>query len=302
MKILILGSEGFIGSAAVRYFIQQGAEVTGCDLFEAPAIPGNYRYQKLSRLSPELDEVLGLQQFDVFINAAGSGNVSYSVTHPFIDFEANTLDVYRILDAIRRLQTSCKYIQLSSAAVYGNPVELPVKETAACQPVSPYGYHKLMAELVCREFYELYNVPVAIIRPFSVYGPGLRKQLFWDLFRKYKSGQSPVEVWGTGNESRDFIFIEDLMRCIHIIIDRSPFNCSVYNAGSEKEITIRDAVTMLFSNLDPSATVLFNQQVREGDPLNWRSSAISIKEIGFSVETEFEQGIKKLAEWYKSLS
>jgi UDP-glucose 4-epimerase len=298
MHILILGSEGFIGKAAVRHFLSAGMHITGCDLYEAPS--AGYRYFKLSRLSPELDEVLQSANFDFFINAAGSGNVSYSVTHPFIDFEANTLDAYRILDAIRRLQPGCKYIQLSSAAVYGNPVTLPVHETAVCAPVSPYGFHKLMAETICKEFYQLFGLQVAVVRPFSVYGPGLKKQLFWDLFQKYKAGQRVIEVWGTGKESRDFIYIDDLILLLQHIMNKGAFACNIYNAASGKEVTIEKAVTTMFAQLHVTVQLRFNNQVRAGDPLNWRAGTTLTEELGFTNKTTFEQGIEKLVAWYKS--
>lgn len=298
MKILILGSEGFIGKAAVRHFLSAGIQVTGCDLYEAPT--SACTYVKLSRLSPELDEVLQSDNVDFFINAAGSGNVSYSVTHPFIDFEANTLDVYRILDAIRRFQPDCKYIQLSSAAVYGNPATLPVNETAVCKPVSPYGFHKLMAEIICKEFHQLFGLQIAIVRPFSVYGPGLKKQLFWDFFRKYQAGQRHIEVWGTGKESRDFIYIDDLILLLQHIMQNGRFACNVYNAASGKEITIEKAVKTLFTELDTKVRLQFNNQVRTGDPLNWRADITLVEEFGFAINTTFEQGIEKLVAWYKS--
>lgn len=298
MQILILGSEGFIGKAVVRHFLATGMQVTGCDLYEAPS--ADYTYFKLSRLSPELDEVLQSASFDFFINVAGSGNVSYSVTHPFIDFEANTLDVYRILDAIRRLQPGCKYIQLSSAAVYGNPATLPVNETAVCAPVSPYGFHKLMAEMICKEFHQLFGLQIAVVRPFSVYGPGLKKQLFWDLFQKYKAGQRTIEVWGTGKESRDFIYIDDLILLLQHIMQNGTFACNVYNAAAGKEVTIEKAVTAMFALLDATVQLQFNNQVREGDPLNWRAGITLAEELGFTNKTTFEQGIEKLVAWYKS--
>jgi len=83
-----------------------------------------------------------------------------------------------------KFNNKCKYLHISSAAVYGNPKQLPVKETDNCQPLSPYGWHKWMSELICQEYFRLYNIRSLIVRPFSVYGPGLRKQLFWDLYGK----------------------------------------------------------------------------------------------------------------------
>src|SRR3982751_6954365 len=94
LKVLVLGSEGFIGSCLIRNFLNGQYVVHGCDLFETPRM-FDYVYTKVSRLSPEWDEVFNNNQFDACINAAGSGNVPYSMQHPLYDFEANTLDTIR---------------------------------------------------------------------------------------------------------------------------------------------------------------------------------------------------------------
>ena len=93
----------------------------------------------------------------------------------------NVSNVFKQLDAIRKFQPGCKYINLSSAAVYGNPESLPISEDHHLDPISPYGNHKKMAEEVCADFYTNYRIPTCSLRIFSAYGAGLQKQLFWDL-------------------------------------------------------------------------------------------------------------------------
>lgn len=301
MKILILGSEGFIGHYLVQHFLSAGASVYGADLFEAPAQAYNYR--KISRLSPELDELFAAAPYDVCINAAGSGNVNYSMTHPFSDFEANSLDTMRVLDAIRRLQPACKYIHLSSAAVYGNPVKLPVTETDAAKPLSPYGWHKLIAENICHEYTSIYHIRTGIIRPFSVYGPHLKKQLFWDLYTKCKTAvNNQVTLWGTGNETRDFIFITDLVLLVDLLVKQAPMQGEIYNVAAGKETSIAEIVRLFKEKLFPGIHVTFNQQVREGDPLNWRADISKITELGFTQTVPLEAGMEKLVQWLRSLA
>lgn len=300
MNILILGSEGFIGRYAVQFYLKKQWTVVGCDLFEAPS--QSYKYIKLSRLSFELEDVMQDMRFDYCINAAGSGNVSYSVSHPLIDFEANALDVIRLLDALKKWQPQCRYLHISSAAVYGNPVGLPIAETHPCSPISPYGYHKWVAEIVCREYFTIYKQPIAIVRPFSVYGPGLKKQLFWELYQRYKANKAGIELWGTGQESRDFVFVEDLIAAIHSVFMSSPFECDVYNVASGKETTIAEAVHVLFKNIDNNVALKFNNQVRAGDPVNWRADVNKLLQTGYTPAVNFELGINKLAAWLKSLN
>lgn len=299
MKILITGSEGFIGQNCVAYFTQIGFEVWGVDLYNQPS--QNYLYNKISRLSDDLEEILKINQFDILINASGSANVNYSMTHPIIDFESNCLDVIILLESIRKYQIACKYIHLSSAAVYGNPVSLPIREDSNTHPLSPYGWHKVISESLCKEYSSVHKVPTIIVRPFSVYGPGLKKQLFWDLFQKIKSSKGSIELWGTGSESRDFIYIDDLIRAIHILIDNANFNAELYNLASGNETSINEVIEIFINSFDSTINYKFNGNVREGDPINWRADITKISSIGFKPEISIEVGIFKLVDWLKTI-
>jgi dTDP-glucose 4,6-dehydratase/UDP-glucose 4-epimerase len=300
LKLLILGSEGFIGSHLVTYFNAANHAVFGCDLFEKPS--GKYNYIKVVKEDPILDALFKQEQFDVCINAGGSGNVSSSMTEPFKDFRSNSLDTIYVLESIRLFAPSCKYLHISSAAVYGNPPQLPVKETDSLHPLSPYGWHKLIAEHLCLEYSTVFNIRTAAVRPFSVFGPGLRKQLFWDLYQKALRHSGSVELWGTGNESRDFIYIDDLIKIIDIIIRKADMKGETYNAGTGTETTIKTIAELFFRQLDPSIEIVSNGMVRPGDPLNWRADIGRMENLGFIPEKDIAAGMKKLTTWMKSLS
>lgn len=296
-NILILGSEGFIGKHLVRYFLSDLRKVYGCDLFETSQ--GEHAYFKVSRLSPEWESIFTLHNFDICINAAGSGNVPYSFAHPVMDFEANAFDVISLLDVIRRTQPQCKYLHISSAAVYGNPVSLPVTEDMAMRPLSPYGWHKLMSEMICREYHEVYELPVAILRPFSVYGNGLRKQLLWDVCVKLQRQESIVTLFGTGKESRDFIHIGDLCRLMDNIIAKSGFKADVYNAGNGTQITVETIAALLRENFNSQKPIQFSGEVRKGDPLNWEADISKAVSLGYQPKISFSAGVKEYVSYFK---
>lgn len=299
MKILVIGSEGFIGSHLIDYFSKKH-EVYGAGHEPVPSRP--YNYIPLSITQPDWAGILESQPFDICINAAGSANVPYSMSHPLYDFEHNVLHTIQILEAIRLHRPSCKYLHISSAAVYGSPKSLPISETHHIQPLSPYGWHKTMAENICREYFFIHKIGTVITRPFSVYGPRLRKQLFWDMFQKFRSGQRDIELWGTGNESRDFIFIHDLCYVFDLIIQQSSFESNVYNIASGEETTVREAATLLFAELDKDIVLRFNNHVREGDPINWRADIENIRSLGFNPTISFAEGIIKTSQWLKNQS
>lgn len=299
MKILILGSHGFIGSHLVTFFLSKGYLVTGCDLVEDVAV--GFDYHKISILSSDFDTLFGNNDFDICINASGSGNVGYSISHPISDFESNTVCVAKVLDTIRKFRPSCKYIHISSAAVYGNPVKLPIYENDVTAPLSPYGYHKLISEQLCKEYNHLYQLPIVIIRPFSVYGNGLKKQLLWDICNKLKNADE-ISLYGTGNESRDFIHISDILILIELIISNAPFNCDVYNAASSKETTIKEIALIFEKHYGINKKITFSGKFKVGDPINWRADISSSSALGFINNANIEKNIIDYIKWNCSLN
>ncbi|MEJ7676469.1 MAG: SDR family oxidoreductase [Segetibacter sp.] len=260
MNILILGVQGFIGKHLVNFFINKSHAVTGCDLVEFST--QSYTYYKASILSPDFESIFLGQSFDVCINASGSGNVGYSISHPYSDFQANTVAVAKVLDTLRKYNPACKYLHISSAAVYGNPGRLPIKEGDNHAPLSPYGFHKVMSETICKEYYQLYNLHITIIRPFSVYGNGLKKQLLWDICQKLHKNDS-ISLFGTGKETRDFLHISDLLLLIMKIIENSPFECDIYNAATGTETTIRQIADIFEKNFPGSGQISFSGEVKK---------------------------------------
>lgn len=296
-KILVLGSEGFIGSHVVELGLQKGFDLYGVDVVDRS--PTKYVYEKISLLSPDFDSMVAAKQFDVIFNCAGSGNVSFSVQHPLNDFELNSRAVVYVLDAIRKHQPTCKYVHLSSAAVYGNPSALPVTENAAIQPVSPYGYHKWMAEISCNEYALLYGLSVAVVRPFSVYGPGLQKQLLWDVFQRAKDA-TELTLWGTGEETRDFVYVDDLANALFTIAASKTETVAVYNIASGESTTVRSVVEQLFQQLGWERRLLFNDIVRQGDPRFWQADISTLTATGYYAEVALEEGLRRTAQWMNS--
>jgi nucleoside-diphosphate-sugar epimerase len=296
-KILVLGSEGFIGNAVIKHGLELGYEMYGIDLRERPIL--NYTYSKIFLPSADFDLLLESTKFDIIFNCSGSGNVSYSMKQPLSDFDLNASSVAHVLNAIKNYQPGCKYVHLSSAAVYGNPILFPITELSKILPVSPYGYHKWISEILCAEYAALYNCSISIVRPFSVYGPGLYKQLIWDVYQKAKSGE-PFELWGTGNETRDFIFITDLVRALFLIATEKNTSIKVYNLASGNSISIRDLVNMLLSKIDFTNKFSFNNQTRSGDPTVWEADVSQLRNLGFSLQYSLEQGLEETAKWLKT--
>ncbi|KIC92263.1 NAD(P)-dependent oxidoreductase [Flavihumibacter sp. ZG627] len=294
MKILILGSEGFIGSNAVRYFRELGYDVYGGDII----LKQEGKYFLINPELPEFSSIFIKEKFDVCINATGAANVQLSFEYPSLDFSLNTANVFAILEAIRKHNASCRFINLSSAAVYGNPASLPVTETSALNPLSPYGFHKLYSEFICREFHQMFSIETISLRIFSAYGEGLKKQLFWDLQKKILNSQDGVvSMFGTGMETRDFIYINDLLKAIHLIILKSKFYGQAVNIASGIETTIKNAVETFVKVSSCDFEVQFLGAAKVGDPVNWKADISILSEIGFFPDFSLEQGLINYYKW-----
>lgn len=296
MNILIIGSKGFIGMHTLRYFTEQSHSVYGCDVVVDYT---SENYILLDATNADFQEVFKSRQFDVCINCSGAASVPDSLIHPHRDFELNVNNVFKMLDAIRKHQPNCKFINLSSAAVYGNPSSLPVAENAPLRPVSPYGIHKQMAETILLEFHIHYNIPTLSLRLFSVYGPCLQKQLFWDLYKKMKTNSDEIIVLGTGNESRDFIYIQDLTRAIDITLQKATFDGKAYNCSNGVEILVRDAVEQFASALKWKGKITYTHHTRTGDPKNWQAEISWLKGMQYHPAIDMMEGLKNYVQWLK---
>lgn len=294
MKILIIGSKGFIGSHCVDYFSQK-YEVWECDVIIDYDKP---RYIFIESVDSDFQDIFLNHKFDVCINCSGAANVPFSLEKPYNDFQLNTLNVFKVLDAIRRFNPECRYVNMSSAAVYGNPELLPITESMPCRPVSPYGIHKKVAEIICEEFYRFWGIHTCCIRIFSAYGPRLRKQLLWDIAQKAIHNDA-VELFGTGHETRDFIYITDLVRLIDCVITKAPFEADIINAANGKQIETSKIARLMLESLGCGKEPNFKGTNRKGDPLNWEADIAKAGELGYRQEVEIEEGINNYVKWLR---
>lgn len=299
MKFLIIGSQGFIGSHLLQRLRDFKCEAYGCDVI---ADYRDKKYFHFDSVDTHFEKIFSLEKFDVCFNCSGSASVPFSYEHPASDFQLNVVHVFQILDAIRKNNSECRFIQLSSAAVYGNPQMIPVHENIALQPVSIYGHHKVLAENICNEFHKIYGLNVKIARIFSAYGNGLQKQIFWDLAKKAVIGKE-VELFGDGNESRDFIFIDDLISALLLISEYNKGDSfEVFNVASGEEIKIKDAAKLFFQLYNPLVQYRFSGKKREGDPDRWRADISKLTSLGFKNNTSFKDGISLYVSWLKAFS
>ncbi|HSD39904.1 MAG TPA: NAD-dependent epimerase/dehydratase family protein [Rhodocyclaceae bacterium] len=292
MKVLVVGARGFIGGHVTHELRLLGYDIVPVDIHGTEV-------ELLDPVSPDFVTLFGTHKPDVCVNCTGAASVPLSFESPIADYTLNTLRVAQMLDAIRATSPRTRYLHLSSAAVYGDPAESPVKESSVVEPLSPYGWHKYQAELICREYSRLHGVETISLRIFSAYGPRLRKQLFWDLMQKAKQSER-VELFGTGSETRDFIYVSDLVRAIDVLVKRADFDARAVNVAQGVATTIHQAAQSLFGALGWQRELVFTGAGRAGDPCFWQADISYLSSLGFSPKYGISEGLREVADWMKS--
>lgn len=297
---VVTGAAGFLGRYVTRCFAREGWRVIGLD--ERPpqdAEPGVGEYRQIPLPGQGLVDLLCETAPQVCLHCAGRASVGLSMEDPAADFRANTLLVFEMLEALRRHAPACRFLLLSSAAVYGNPESLPVTERHAVAPLSPYGYHKRQAELLCEEFARLYGLPTVCARIFSAYGPGLRQQVMWDICRK-AIATGKLSLRGTGAESRDFIHAADVAEGLRCLAEKAPGQGEIYNLASGREVAVSELSALLLHALGMAIQPAFDGLATPGNPLHWRADIAKIAALGFQPMVSLEHGIEATALWVKS--
>jgi UDP-glucose 4-epimerase len=283
MRVLITGSTGFIGGSLGRYGAQAGHTVIGTGRSPEPGKEWPGLYTPSDATAESLSEIVSNFAPDVLFHAAGTASVGASLVDPLADFRGSVSVCANMLDAVRRCGKSPLLFIPSSAAVYGNPAALPVDEQAAIQPISPYGFHKAMCETLGREAAECFGLKIIVCRLFSVFGAGQHRLLIWDLFKQLSGPTEIAWLDGSGSESRDFLYIDDLATAIFQLAEKSAHSPSGYfeviNVASGEETRVADIAGQIRDIAAPGKAVHCRGASRPGDPLNWRGEISKLRSM-----------------------
>lgn len=297
---IILGGAGFIGRHVARALAARGYVVAGLghgdwDPHERAAW-GVTRWRNDNVSETAIAALAEDTHPDVLVQCAGSGSVAASLYDPSRDYVCNVETTRAALEYIRRHAPACRFILPSSAAVYGQVTELPIRVDTPLSPVSPYGTHKAIGEMLTRSYAWHFDVPAIIVRLFSIYGPGLRKQLLWDACGKLMQGTAIFS--GSGNEERDWLHVEDAAALLVAAIDRAASSCPTVNGGTGMSTRIGDVIGWLRQALGTIEPVQFDGVVRAGDPNCYRADVSMLTDWDWRPERRLLEEIPRYAHWY----
>ncbi len=301
--VLVTGAKGFIGRHTSRALAAQGCNVIGIG-------HGNWTAGEAREFGVHqwidaditLDVLSSLElpgPVDCVLHCAGSGAVSYSYAEPWQDFQRATVTTAAVLEWIRKQAGHRpRLVLVSSAAVYGDQGDTDAMEPSVRSPISPYGFHKLSAEMLCESYSRFFEVPVSIVRLFSVYGEGLRKQLLWDALSKFRGGNH--QFFGTGNELRDWIHVEDAAALLALAGLSRQSTFEIYNGGFE-HATTREVLTQLAAATGRNEAVIFTGETHKGNPHRLTSNCHhTMRLLHWTPTVRLQDGLARYEAWFKA--
>lgn len=303
-SIWITGAHGFIGKHLAYWLTQRGHTIVGLGHGawpEGEALRWGITGWINGDIQPSnLQHLLNLHGVpDVIYHLAGGSSVGAALSSPREDFSRTVVTTAELLEWMRLHTPHAKLVAVSSAAVYGGGHVGPIAEDAHLVPYSPYGYHKLMMEDLCRSYAASYGLHIAIARLFSVYGTWLKKQLLWDLCNKLNAGDGRVELGGSGQELRDWTDIRDVVRALELAIGFASAGAPVFNAGTGQATSVNDIVSHVLSVWPEPAEVTFSGKSRVGDPFSLIAQSQMLTVAGFEWCVPVGVGIRDYVHWYR---
>jgi UDP-glucose 4-epimerase len=291
MKVLVTGAAGFIGGCLATHF--QGA---GARVFVDVAREDSGATKRWPLTVSGLFQATGGEQPDAILHAAGSGTVAKVAAQPALELPANLGALLAVLQYMQSHAPNARLVLLSSAALYGNAPPAPQAESDARPPLSLYGVAKAQAEQLAAYFADHQGLQATAVRLFSVYGPGLRKQLLWDAMTKFRAGTATF--FGTGQERRDWVHIDDVSRFMECLLQRRALrNFDVYNCAGSAATTAEVLSTLATASGAPPP--VFSGQSRPGDPMSLVADCGKAKcELDWQPTVPWAEGIAQYAHWF----
>ncbi len=295
MKICIFGGNGFIGARLAKVYQSKGHQVF---IYSQTKINKNLNFRnnyKIKYSEKSFNSILK-KKFDLIFYLSGNSNQETSKKDIYYDLETSFLTFVKLLEAAKKSQSKSRIWFASSVVVYGVNNKA-LKENFDLNPVSYYAVVKLICENISKFYSKNFNLNIGIMRIFSTFGPGLRRQVVFDTIRKIKTSKK-FTVYGNGNEKRNFSFIDDQVKSI-ILLTRKVLkpNGDVFNVASGKTFTIKQILKKLIKISNKKVDYDFTNKRRSFDTKNFivNNSKIN-KIIGRFKYTNIDLALKKTFE------
>lgn len=305
---LVTGGAGFIGSNIVEELLKRGQKVRVLDNFSTgkrenilpflgriELIEGDIRNYRVVR-----EAVEGV---DLILHQAALPSVPRSIKDPITTNEVNVGGTLNLLNAAKNAGVK-RIVYASSSSVYGNSEILPKKEDMIPEPISPYAVSKLAGEKYCKVFYEVYGLETVILRYFNIFGPRQDPtSQYSGVIVKFINAflnNKPLTVYGDGEQSRDFTFVDDVVKA-NLLVANCSLNHSgeLFNVARGKRVTLNQMIKILKEIFGRDSKVIYVNP-RSGDVKHSEADVSEIRErLNFAAKTSFKNGLRKTVERYR---
>jgi UDP-glucuronate 4-epimerase len=327
---LVTGVAGFIGSKVAEFLLADGHTVVGVDnlngaydvrlkrwrLGQLEGNPG-FEFHRLDITDREALRCLferggkpageggvagaglsPLTGFDAVINLAARAGVRQSVLDPWVYFQTNVTGTLNLLELCREFGVM-KLVVASTSSLYGADNPRPFREDAdTSKPLSPYAASKKAAEVLCHTYHHLHGIDVTVFRYFTVYGPAGRPDMSLFRFVQWISEGQPVTVFGDGQQSRDFTYVDDIAR--GTIAGLKPLGYEVINLGSDEPVVLMEAIKLVETLTGEKARLEFKPRHPADILATWADIGRAERLLGWRPRTRFGEGVGRLVAWYEA--
>lgn len=310
---IVTGVAGFIGSNLAETLLKKGEQVIGIDQFNDYYDPQLKRknvsflqnYQGFELIEADiqsLDWLSLFQQAEVVYHQAAQAGVRASWGTSFLDYTERNINATQImLEAAKNSPNLKRFVHASTSSIYGDAETFPTPETLCPQPVSPYGITKLAAERLCQLYYKNFNVPVVILRYFSVYGPRQRPDMgFHKFFRAAIKGEG-IPIYGDGQQTRDFTYIGDVVAGNQLAAQIPDAIGEIFNIGGGSRVVLMD----ILDQIDEIVGFPLKRDYQEKAMGDARHTAADVtkaqKILGYQPKVSLREGLEAEWAWIQSL-
>jgi len=306
MRIVVTGVAGFIGSTLAERLIRDGHHVIGIDAFtdyypraikeaNLTTLRTSPRFELVEADLSEVDLAPFVDGTDAIFHQAAQAGVRASWGASFEVYTRwNILATQRLLEAVKGSQVR-RFVYASSSSVYGDTTDLPMRETSRPMPFSPYGVTKLAAEHLVELYRHNFGVSTVSLRYFTVYGPRQRPDMAFHKFMRALIADQPLTVFGEGNQTRDFTFVDDIVEAN--VLSLADGVEGVYNIGGGSRVTLKEALETL-GRVSGKKLRLDNIEEQAGDVKHTSADTSRAREkLGYAPRVTLEEGLARELAW-----
>ncbi|MSU73676.1 NAD-dependent epimerase/dehydratase family protein [Candidatus Kaiserbacteria bacterium] len=313
-KVVVTGGAGFIGSHAVEMLVERGAQVTvpirsGTKTDFLEGVRGRVSFVEADLRSREsVDALLKGQEIVMNLAAAKGGGIAHSMKHHGSLFRDNMQPFLQVLDSAREAGVE-RFLVVSSACVYSRDVTNPTPESEGFlgnpEPANAgYGWSKRMEEYLGQAYAEEFGMKIAIARPYNAYGP--RDDFFAEyshvipgLIKRIFAGENPLVVWGSGKQTRSFLYVTDFARGLLEVCEKYAV-ADPLNIGGDEEVSIGELARLLIELSGKHTELQFDTSKPDGQPRRTCDTTKALEKIGYRAGVPLREGLKRSIEWYQA--